>query len=409
MKSDIPKLMKERGIDAIVVLGGGTNNPMMTYMTGPANLMRSIYAMKADGTSLLVHNPMERDIAGATGIPCADFTDFGLKRLVEEEKGEIQGEARMIGLILERIEAKGKVCFYGNFEASRLLAIVDFLKQRMSGTEIAIEKDKNIFEIARITKDPAEVEKMRAVARKTCESLGIVRDFLFSCAIKGDYLIRPDGERLKLGDLRARMRTELIKRGLVERGGTIISMGRDSAVPHTAGNDDEEVRTGRTIVMDIFPGEIGAGYAFDITRTYCVGEVPKEVRKIYEDVREAQRMSIESLRIDSPARLYQEKVCDFFESRGYRTIRQDDAIEEGYVHGLGHGIGLEVQEKPRLAGPVTNADVIQRGSLFTVEPGLYFPSRGIGVRIEDVVYARPDGKFEVLADFPRDLSLSNRA
>jgi Xaa-Pro aminopeptidase len=185
-------------------------------------------------------------------------------------------------------------------------------------------------------------------------------------------------------------------------------MGRDSGVPHNFGNDDEDVRTGRTIVMDVFPGEIGAGYAFDITRTYCVGDVPEEVQKIYGDVREAQRMSIESLSIDSPARLYQERVCDFFESRGYRTIRQDDAIEEGYVHGLGHGIGLEVQEKPRLAGPETNVDVIEPGSLFTVEPGLYFPSRGIGVRIEDVVYARPDGKFEVLVDFPRDLSPTHR-
>lgn len=408
MRSDIPKLMKERGIDAIVVLGGGTNNPVMTYMTGPAKLMRSIYAMKPDGTSLLVHNPMERDEARETGIPCASFTEFGLKQLVEQEKSEIKGEARMIGLILEKLGAKGKVCFYGNFEASRLLVILDFLKQRVSGLEVGLEKDKNIFDVARVTKDPAEVEKMRAVARKTCESLGIVRDLLFSCTISGDYLIKADGRRLKLGDLRSLIRTELIKRGLVERGGTIISMGRDSGVPHNFGNDDEDVRTGRTIVMDVFPGEIGAGYAFDITRTYCVGDVPEEVQKIYGDVREAQRMSIESLSIDSPARLYQERVCDFFESRGYRTIRQDDAIEEGYVHGLGHGIGLEVQEKPRLAGPETNVDVIEPGSLFTVEPGLYFPSRGIGVRIEDVVYARPDGKFEVLVDFPRDLSPTHR-
>jgi Xaa-Pro aminopeptidase len=404
MKSDIPKLMKEHGIDALVVLGGGTNNPIMTYMTGPAKLMRSIYAMKADGASLLVHNPMERDEAHETGIPCAAWTEFGLKQLIEEEQSEIKGEGRLIGLILEKLGVKGKVCFYGNFEASRLLTLLEFLKQRMPGLQVATEEGRNIFEIARTTKDVAEIERMKDVARKTCESFAIVRDLLFSCALNGDYLMKKDGGRLKLGDLRSLMRTELIKRGLVERGGTIISMGRDAAVPHNFGNDDEDVRTGRTIVMDIFPGEIGAGYAFDITRTYCVGEVPAEARKIYEDVREAHRMSIESLRIWSPARLYQERVCDFFEGRGYRTIRQDDSIEEGYVHGLGHGIGLEVHEKPRLTGPGTNADVIEGGSVFTVEPGLYFPSRGIGVRIEDVVYARPDGKFEVLADFPRDLS-----
>ncbi|MCX5800037.1 MAG: Xaa-Pro peptidase family protein [Candidatus Eisenbacteria bacterium] len=404
MRSDIPKLMKERGIGAIVILGGGTNNPVMTYMTGPTKLMRSVYVMKNDGSALLVHNPMERDEARETGIPCMSWPEIGLKRFVEEEKSELKGEARMIGSALEKLGVRGKVCFYGKFEASRLLAIVDFLKQRMSGLEIGLDEDKSVFDVARTTKDEHEVKRMRDVARRTCESIALVRDLLFSCPIKDDRLIKADGGRLKIGDLRSLLRTELIKRGLVEEGGTIISMGRDSAVPHNHGNDDDEVRPGRTIVMDVFPGEIGAGYAFDITRTYCVGEVPNEVQKIYQDVREAQRMSIESLRIDSPARLYQERVCDFFESRGYRTIRQDDGIEEGYVHGLGHGIGLEVQEKMRLAGPETNVDLIQRGSVFTVEPGLYYPSKGIGVRIEDVVYARPDGKFEVLMDFPRELS-----
>ncbi len=101
MRSDIPKLMKERGIDAIVVLGGGTHNPVMTYMTGPTKLMRSVYLMKADGTALLVHNPMEREEARETGIPCVTWTELGLKKLVEEEKSEIRGEARMIGVALD--------------------------------------------------------------------------------------------------------------------------------------------------------------------------------------------------------------------------------------------------------------------------------------------------------------------
>lgn len=131
MRSDIPRLMKERGIDAIVVLGGGTNNPVMTFMTGPTKLMRSVFLMKADQTSLLVHNPMEREEARETGVPCVAWTELGLRKLVEEEKSDIKGEARMIGLALEKLGVTGKVCFYGNFEASRLLTIVDFLKQRM--------------------------------------------------------------------------------------------------------------------------------------------------------------------------------------------------------------------------------------------------------------------------------------
>ena len=89
MRSDVPKLMSERGLAAIVIIGGGINNPIMTYMTGPARLMRSIYIMKADGTSLLVHNPMERDEAAETGLPCSTFADFGLKDLTREERSDI--------------------------------------------------------------------------------------------------------------------------------------------------------------------------------------------------------------------------------------------------------------------------------------------------------------------------------
>ncbi len=404
MKSQIPELMKERGLDAIVVLGGGVDNPAMTYLTGLARLMRSVYVMRANGDSLLVHNPMERDEVRETGLPTMDFVQAGLKKFSEEERSDVAGEARMVAHVLERLGAKGKVAFYGRVEANRFLAQVELIEKRSDGIEVQMDAERSIFDVARMTKDASEIEKMREVGRRTCGALGAVRDLLFSCKVKGNEVIRPDGERLKLGHLREVLRKGLTVGGLVERSGTIISMGRDSAVPHNFGNDAEDVRPGKTIVMDVFPGEVGGGYAFDITRTYCVGQVPDEVRKVYEDVREAHKLSIEGLKVGTFSRIYQDKVCDFFEGRGYTTIRQNEGTEEGYVHGLGHGIGLEVHEKPRLGGTQANEDKILPGSVFTVEPGLYFPDKAIGVRIEDIVFAKEDGTFEVLVDFPRELS-----
>src|SRR5437667_353309 len=96
---------------------------------------------------------------------------------------------------------------------------------------------------------------------------------------------------------------------------------------------------------------------------------------------------------------------DLVEPHGHRTIRQDERVEEGYVHGLGHGIGLEVHERPRLSA-ASNPDLILPGSLFTVEPGLYYPSRGLGVRIEDVIYAHHDGSFENLTHVPYELEIA---
>ena len=76
-------------------------------------------------------------------------------------------------------------------------------------------------------------------------------------------------------------------------------------------------------------------------------------------------------------------VCDVFERQGHATVRANQGVEEGYVHGLGHGVGLAVHEGPRLGGPPTNTALLEPGHVVSVEPGLYYPSRGLGVRIED--------------------------
>jgi len=404
MKSEIPGLMKERGFDAIAVLGGGVDNPIMTYMTGRARLMRSMFVMRANGDSLLVHNPMERDEAAPTGLPRMDFVQAGLKGFAQEEGSEVGGEARMLCHAMEKLGVRGRVALYGKVEANRLLFQAELIKKRMKDVELVYDADKSIFEMARYTKDADEIEKLRDVGRRTCEAIAVARDLLFSGRTEGSRVMKPEGGPLRIGDLRATLRAELIKRGLVESSGTILSMGRDSAVPHNFGNDAAVVETGKTIIFDVFPVEIGGGYVFDITRTYCVGEVPPAVQKIYDDVAEAHRLTMEALEADTFARVYQDKVCDFFESRGYPTIRQNEANVEGYVHGLGHGVGMEVHERPRLGGSQANVDKLVPGVVVTVEPGLYFESKGMAVRIEDIVFARPDGKFEVLVEFPRELT-----
>jgi Xaa-Pro aminopeptidase len=159
-------------------------------------------------------------------------------------------------------------------------------------------------------------------------------------------------------------------------------------------------------VIDLYPSQPGGGYFFDVTRTYCVGRAPQELRDLHRCVHDSLRDALDSFEMGARGRAYQDRVCAFFEERGHRTIRQDDSLTEGYVHGLGHGIGLEVHERPNLGGPATNPDRLLPGSLFTVEPGLYYPSRGLGVRLEDIVYARSDGTFENLTDIPYDLEIA---
>ena len=157
--------------------------------------------------------------------------------------------------------------------------------------------------------------------------------------------------------------------------------------------------------MDIFPQETISGYHFDMTRTFCVGEPKPELRELFETVKEAHVSSIGSFRLGAPAREYQDAVCDFFASKGHRTIREDDMSVEGYVHSLGHGVGLDLHERPKFSGSHANVDALVPGTVFTVEPGLYYPSKGIAVRLEDIVVAREDGMFENLTEFPLEMEI----
>jgi Xaa-Pro aminopeptidase len=118
----------------------------------------------------------------------------------------------------------------------------------------------------------------------------------------------------------------------------------------------------------------------------------------------AFEMEAGRMRSGTPAASYQAMVCDFFESRGYDTTRRNPATLEGYVHSLGHGVGLDVHEKPSFALTPSNKEMIEAGDVVTIEPGLYFPDREIGVRIEDTFVVREDGRVEPLSRSDRSLA-----
>jgi Xaa-Pro aminopeptidase len=145
------------------------------------------------------------------------------------------------------------------------------------------------------------------------------------------------------------------------------------------------------IVLDIFPADKASGYFFDLTRTFCAGPIPDELRRIHGHVYEAFTKARAQMRPGTPASSYQALVCDFFEKKGYATLRSDPETLSGYVHGLGHGVGLDIHEKPSFALAAANQDLVETGDILTIEPGLYFPDREIGVRIEDTFVVREEG------------------
>ena len=98
-------------------------------------------------------------------------------------------------------------------------------------------------------------------------------------------------------------------------------------------------------------------------------------------------------------------TCDYFESKGHKTQLSTPTPLDGYVHSLGHGLGLNIHELPSARLIASNDGILQPGVVITIEPGLYYPDKGMGFRIEDSYWVRPDGKIELLAEYPYDFVL----
>ena len=255
------------------------------------------------------------------------------------------------------------------------------------------------------TKDAAEVERIRRMGKITVEVVAETADFLTSHASRDSVLVKANGQPLTIADVKSQIRLWLAERDAESPEGVIFAIGRDAGIPHSSGNPKDLLRLGQTIVYDIFPCEAGGGYYYDFTRTWCLGYASDEAHALYDDVLSVYRQVIGKLKTNTPCHDYQMQTCELFEAQGHPTIKNRPQTQEGYVHSLGHGLGLHVHENPRFGMLATEADRLEPGVVVTYEPGLYYPERGIGVRLEDTLWVRPDGEIEVMVEYPMDLVL----
>jgi Xaa-Pro aminopeptidase len=409
MKRDLDQIMQANDIDALWVLGAMYNNPDMVYFTG-IHHANQVDLFKIRGKEPIVYHfvDMEREEARRCGLETHSYDDdFPLNDYIKKAEGNlVDAIALRMRDVLQKIGlTKGRVAISGWENLGSSLAIISAVQEIIPEIEFfSFYQDSPIRE-ARMTKTPDEVEHIRRMGKITTEVVARTAELLTSSPVKGDALTGADGEYLTIGTVKEKINLWLAELGADNPEETIFSIGRDAGVPHSTGNPQDLLRTGQTIVYDIFPREKGGGYFYDFTRTWCLGFAPQEVEETYRQVLEVHDKIIASLQPDIPFKKYQDMTCDLFEKMGHATIRQQFHLSEGYTHSIGHGLGLDIHENPFSGMTASNGDVLAPGSVFSIEPGLYYPSNGMGVRIEDTVYLSPEGKFEILADYPYDLIL----
>jgi Xaa-Pro aminopeptidase len=269
-------------------------------------------------------------------------------------------------------------------------------------------KEESIFLRAMETKDAEEIDHIRRMGRITTEVVGLVARYLRGCDVGADeVLLSSDGHPLTIRAVKQKIALWLAERGAEQAEGCIFAIGRDAGLPHSSGNPDDVVCLGRTIVFDIFPSEAGGGYFYDFTRTWSLGYASPDAKALYDEVRQAYDHVSENLDLNASFKAYQKLVSEEFHRAGHATLLHDEGVlESGYVHSLGHGVGLNIHERPWSRHTAADDNILRAGVVITIEPGLYYPEKGMGVRIEDTYWVRPDGRFERLAEYPYDFVLS---
>lgn len=398
MKSDLGRLMEAAKLDAIAVLGNAEQNPPMYYLTGGGHVSNAALFQKPGKEPVLYCNAMEREEAAKSGLKVIPLSSGAVEVLIKDPKPLLEEQ----GIVM------GRLGIYGTLDAGNLITLIGSIRSAFPELEVVGEPNgDSIFQRAMETKDEAEVKRIRRMGRVTTEVVGLVATYLMGCDVREDEVLRKaDGTPLTIADVKRKISLWLAERGAVEAEGTIFAIGKDAGVPHSVGTPDDELRLGKTIVFDIFPAEAGGGYFYDFTRTWSLGYATPEAQELYDEVNAVYEKVIDNLDLNVSFKAYQKLACDEFSRSGHKTpMHNPGVLQDGYVHSLGHGLGLNIHERPRSSHLEPEDNILKAGVVFTIEPGLYYPQKGMGARIEDSYWVRPDGRLEKLADYPYDFVL----
>jgi Xaa-Pro aminopeptidase len=265
---------------------------------------------------------------------------------------------------------------------------------------IALMVDPEHFRQRRRVKSEFELAGIRRAQRAAEAAMASVRDALARAEARNGGLVL-DAETLTCEVLKRLVDEAFVAHGTSAEE-SIVSHGAQTAVGHDVGSGP--IAADDVVLLDLFPVDKASACYADMTRTFVVGTAPAEIREFHGLVREALDHAIAAVKPGVDGRDIHRAVCDFFHGHGYPTqLHKEEgvALEEGFYHGTGHGVGLAVHEAPflgRLGHELVAGDVI------TIEPGLYRPGLG-GVRLEDLLLVTEDG-YENLTDFPYDLEVS---
>lgn len=234
-----------------------------------------------------------------------------------------------------------------------------------------------------------EIEKANAVA---AEGMGRAKEILQeSDIVEGKLFWREKALTSEI--LRNEIELRCFSLGGIAQN-TIVASGPQAAEPHCLGSGP--ISANELIVIDIFPRLISSGYHGDMSRTFLKGKATERQKMMVQAVALAQKEAMSAVKSNVQAKKVHNAAAESLIQSGF-TNKQNDGFREGFVHSIGHGVGLDLHEAPSFG---KDSEILSNGTVVTVEPGLYYKDVG-GVRIEDCIRVTEEG-FEMLSSFPYD-------
>jgi Xaa-Pro aminopeptidase len=368
----LSKAIRKSGADAYVIYASSRDNDMK-YLTHFTTSDPFVFFKKPGEPGVIIVSQMETGRASreATATVMTRI-QAGLPEIMKTEKDPYRATAKMIAGQVGK-----KILVPPNFPIALANAMSDYC---------TVVVDGGTIQTMRAKKSKTELILMNNVQKVTEKAMDRAISLIRSSSVKKGLLYL-DQKPLTSEKVKFSMHSLLLEHGC-SAVDTIVSCGEDTAIPHMSGSGP--LRSDEPIVIDLFPVDEKSGYYADMTRTVVKGEPSKDIREMYDALREAKKLGIGRVKAGVSGADIHLAVVDFFNERGYETDTR------GFIHNLGHGVGLQVHELP-IIGPAGKA--LESGNVITIEPGLYYPGIG-GVRLEDIgaVTARGFNNFTTFSE-----------
>jgi len=316
--------------------------------------------------------------------------ELNIVKLARELKSGARAYAAAVTNLLDELGALGSpIVVPANFG----IVYADELRAR----GVTLMPDGKLFDGLRRVKTEEEISHIQETQEAIEAACAHAVEILEEADVRDDGTLEWKGETLTSEILRGEIDVKLLRRGCAADG-TIAAGGPQGADPHERGHGP--LKAGESIIVDIFPVDLSTRYYSDMTRTFVKGEPNEGLQKMYDAVLESQEAALSMIKAGVSGKDIHNKVAEVLHEAGYKTNVHDQEegkpLTEGFFHGTGHGVGLEIHEAPRVS--LADDDLVP-GDVISIEPGVYDPKVG-GVRIEDLVVVTEDGCHN-LTGFPK--------